>query len=152
MPLFDLFDENSTRIARIKDPTERFLAFVAERDAIRLRRAEGRRRPWTSDWILRNYRFCNVRRENDRTTREIAALWREPHKADQDLWFAIAVARHVNWVPTLREITWPIPWDPDRFLAVIADRKKRGEKVESTAYKIRPDNRRNAVGESSPSS
>jgi hypothetical protein len=40
-----------------------------------------------------------------------------------------------------------VPWDPGGFLAVIEDRRRRGEKVESTAYKIRPDNRSGAAGE-----
>ena len=103
---------------------------------------------WTSDWVLQTYRFCNIHREDDRTTLEIAALWREPYKTHLNVWFAMAVARLANWVPTLEEIGWPVPWDADHFIAVIKDRKRRGEKVESTAYKIRPDNRRDAVGQS----
>ena len=143
-----LFDERFTRIGAITDTIERFLAFIGEREAIRIRRAGGRLWPWTSDWVLQTYRFCNIRREDDRTTREIAALWREPYKTHRDLWFGMAVARLVNWVPTLKELGWPVPWDPDHFVAVIEDRKRRGEKVESTAHKIRPDNRPGAAGQS----
>src|SRR5947207_1028480 len=47
MPLFDLFHERSSRIGRIKDPTERLLAFVVEREAIRRRREKGGAKPWT---------------------------------------------------------------------------------------------------------
>lgn len=141
-----LFDE--TTIGAIADPIKRLLGFIGERESIRRRRVAGKPWPWTSDWILQNYRFCNIQRERDRTTREIAALWREPHKNDPDLWFAMAVARHVNWVPTLRELGWPVPWDADHFVEVVQDRKRRGEKVESTAYKIRPDNRAGAEGQS----
>jgi hypothetical protein len=104
MPLFDPFDGRSTRIGRIKDPTERLLAFAVEREDIRRRREQGRARPWTFDPVLQQFRFCNIRREDDRTTREIAALWREPYKAHPDVWFAMAVARLVNWVPTLKEL------------------------------------------------
>jgi 5-hmdU DNA kinase-like protein len=82
------------------------------------------------------------------TNFSISALWREPYSTHPDLWFAMAVARHVNFVPTLQELGWPVPWEADRFLAVMEDRKRRGEKVESTAYKIRPDNRRDAAGQS----
>ena len=71
-----LFDE-TTRIGAIADPHERLIAFIAAREDIRNRRGEGRRWPWTSDWILQTYRFCNIHREDDRTTQDIAAMWRE---------------------------------------------------------------------------
>lgn len=141
-----LFLEPSSQA--VADPMEKLSAFIEKREAIRRRREEGRPGPWTSDGMLMKYCFCNIHREDDRTTREIAAMYREPYKADLDLWFALTVARFVNWVPTLIEIGWPVPWDPDHFLDVIEDRKKRGEKVESTAYKIRPDNHRDAAGKS----
>ena len=67
-------------ICEIVDPTERFVAVMRERENIRLRREQGLSRPWTSDPFLQHYRFCNIRREDDRTTRWIAEHWRTPHQ------------------------------------------------------------------------
>jgi len=72
------------------------VAWISEREAIRVRREAGQPKPWTDDPILQEGRFCNIRRENDRVTCWIAQNWREPHADDPELWFAMAVARLVN--------------------------------------------------------
>jgi hypothetical protein len=126
-----------TKIGSIADPRERLLAFALEREAIRLRRAAGQPKPWTDDPILRAYRFCNIRREDDAVTIWIRQNWREPHAADPDLYFAICVARLVNWPETLAEIGWPVPWDAGYFIRIMQRRKQYGEKVYSSAYMVR---------------
>ena len=68
--------------------------------------------------------------------------WRERHAADPDLWFALTLARFVNWPDTLREIGFPVPWKPEHFLQVMSERRARGAKLyNSGAYMIRGDNR-----------
>jgi hypothetical protein len=135
-------------IDAIVNPIERLLAYATERQNILLRRQQGRPWPWTLNPILQDYRFCNNRREDDRTTQEIDKLLREPYKRHPDLLFVMAFARHLNYAPMLKAIGPPIPWCPDHCRDVIMDSQRRGEKVESTAYKIRPDNRRDAAGRS----
>lgn len=54
------------RIAREK--AEPFFAFARERYEVMLRRNRGEPAPWTRDPVLRAWRFCNVFREDDRTT------------------------------------------------------------------------------------
>jgi hypothetical protein len=105
------------------------LYWIQEREAIRLRRATGQLRPWTNDPILDSWSFCNVRREDDRVTCWIAVNWREPHANDQDLFFAMAVARLVNWPDTLAELGYPVPWDREHFITTLRARAGRGEKV-----------------------
>jgi alpha-glutamyl/putrescinyl thymine pyrophosphorylase clade 1 len=112
------------------------LHWIEEREAIRIRRASGAPWPWTDDPILRVWSFCNVRREYDRATKWIAANWRDPHVDNPDLWFAMVVARLVNWPDTLAEIGFPVPWNPEQFLRVMADRKQRGKNCYGPAYKI----------------
>ena len=123
----------------IEDPRERFLAFCRERESIREGRAIGLLPPWTEDPILGAYRFCNVRREDDRVTTWIRRNWREPNLTDPDLWFAMVVARFVNWPDTLAELGFPIPWNPTHFLQVMAERKARKAKLYTGAYMIRAD-------------
>jgi hypothetical protein len=121
--------------------TQQLTYFIHEREAIRRRRAAGHPPPWTDDPILREWSFTNVHREDDRVTRWIAANWREPHAYDPDLWFAMCVARFVNWPDTLADVGFPVPWDPARFVKVMAARAARRDKVYGGAYMIRADNK-----------
>lgn len=125
---------------RTKD-LEPLVQFITEREAIRLRRAAGSPPPWTNDPILREWSFTNIRREDDRVTRWIATNWRRPYCAEVDVWFAMVVARFINWPATLAELAFPLPWNPEYFLSVMAGRKARGEKVYGDAYMIRADNK-----------
>ena len=78
---------------------ERLKAFMVARQALRNNRRAGGPPPWTSDPILAAHRWCNLIREQDRTTKWIADNWRSPHQTDPDLWFAMLVARRgSNWV------------------------------------------------------
>jgi hypothetical protein len=118
--------------------TEDFVAFIAKREAVRVNREAGRPWPWTTDPILQKYKFCNVHREDDTVTKGFARIVRTSHESDPDLWFALVVARRaVNWPDTLAELGYPVPWNPDRFLAVIHRRQSAGEKAfEAQAYKL----------------
>lgn len=117
----------------------RLLAFAREREAIRLRRAAGEPAPWTQDPILAAFRFCNIHREHDRVTRWIADNWRMPHEGEVDLWFAMVIARFINWPPTLRGLGFPVPWNPRKFLAGMSMMSKTSEKVYTGAYMVRAD-------------
>jgi hypothetical protein len=124
----------ATQIGSIANHVERFFAFIRERHAVYHRRAAGNPRPWTDDPILREYSFCNIYREFDRTTRWIAENWRTPHATDPDLFFAMGIARLVNLPETLAELGYPVPWNAEHFLAVLGDRKARDERMYSGAY------------------
>jgi hypothetical protein len=109
---------------------------MQEREAIRIRRANCDPPPWTEDKILQEWSFCNVRREDDYTTRWIANHWRDPHADDPDLFFAMAIARFVNWPDALQELGYPVPWDPEHFLTVMHARKARPATCFGPAYNI----------------
>ncbi len=115
-----------------------FMAFVIERHRIyesRLRGDPGP--PWTKDDILACWKFCNVYRELDRVTQWIRINWREPHKDDPDLWFAMVVARFINWPDTLKELGYPVPWHQGWFRSVMFSRKSKRNKVWTGAYMVR---------------
>jgi hypothetical protein len=124
---FQLFDE--------------FVAFVKERHSIYLRREAEQKKPWTEDPILQQYRFCNIYRELDTVTVWIREHWREPHANDPDLWFAMIVARLINWPPSLEEGGYPAPWNSRRAILVrrLDTRQVRGEKIFTGAYMIHAD-------------
>ena len=121
------------------DPIDRLWYWIKERHLIWQKRKQGWPKPWTKDPILQEWRFCNVYRERDTVTRWIADNWRTPHKDDPDLWFAMVVARWINWPDSLAEIGYPVPWNPDHFVGVLADRMRRKEKVFTGAYMIHAD-------------
>jgi hypothetical protein len=89
-----------------------------------LKRKAGVPKPLTDDPILRNWRFCNMYRELDTVTIWLRVNWREPHVDDPDLWFAFVVARLVNKISTLEALGYPVPWNRERFLEVMASTKK----------------------------
>ena len=57
-----------------KEMLDTFVYFVNERENVRIRRAAGTLPSWTMNQILRDYHFCNIRREDDRGTKEIRAV------------------------------------------------------------------------------
>ncbi len=124
--------------------TEELFRWIAERHAIYEAKAAGYPKPWTNDPILQSYRFCNVYRELDTVTQWIAKNWRDPNNDDPDVWFAMAVARFVNWPDTLAEIGYPVPWDVrlssysmgEHFVNTLMMRGSAGKKVWTGAYLI----------------
>jgi alpha-glutamyl/putrescinyl thymine pyrophosphorylase clade 1 len=111
--------------------------FIPEREAMRKKRGAGLPWPWTDDSILRDNRFCNVRREDDRTSQWFAKNWREPLADHPDGWFAAAVAAFVNLPETMNEIGLPLPYDRERIRGVLLSRQQRGLPMFGAAYKIR---------------
>ena len=117
--------------------------WVKEREQIRIRKERGDPQPWTDDPILSTYRFCNVRREDDRVTIWIREHIRERYADHPFLWLMLCIARQINWPDTLQELmdrgAWP---GADRFdfseamTMVLNDRKARGEKIYTGAYMI----------------
>jgi hypothetical protein len=111
-----------------------FCNFIFEREQVRLKRKRGHPAPWTEDPILREWRFCNVDREHDRETIWIREYIRGPHADHPSLWFNLALARFVNWSPTLDQMGFYKTWMPSDFISVMETRKQHGQKVWSGAY------------------
>jgi hypothetical protein len=117
--------------------------WIRERERIRIRKERGDAPPWTDDPILARYRFCCVRREDDRGTIWIRKNIREPYADHPMLWLMLCIARQINWPDTLEELirttgAWPIDgaFDPTKMTEVMNDRKARGEKIYTGAYMI----------------
>jgi len=122
-----------------------FLYWINARETIRLKRAAGEPPPWTDDPILQQYRFCNVRREDDKVTIWIRENIRERYVDHPELWWMLALARTINWPDTIAEIIAADAWStrqgftPSDMTPILEARKARGEKVETGAYMIRPE-------------
>lgn len=117
--------------------------YVLERERVRVAKESGFHKPWTNDRMLQNYRFCNNNREDDTVTQWIKKWIRDPYAHHPNLWLMLALARNINWPPTLLELmedkkhAWPRDqWDPARCREIMNARKARGEKLYSGAYML----------------
>lgn len=92
-------------MAEALDPLALLLSYARERENMRQRRLapDLYQPPWSADPILAKYRFCNVRRWDDRVSRWLLKHY-YPAFPSGDVWFAAAVARLVNWPPTLQHL------------------------------------------------
>lgn len=61
-------------------PESLFWYWINERHAIYLKRFHGDPKPWTEDWILRDFKFTNVFRQLDRGTVWLRENFLEPHR------------------------------------------------------------------------
>lgn len=123
------------------------LYWVYEREMIRIRKDIGSEAPYTDDPILNKYRFCNVRRRDDRMSQWIINNMLTPYSYNDgsDMWFVSAIARYVNWPPSLAALltNGAIPedakdFDPDAFISVMDELKASGQKVWGSAYMLYP--------------
>jgi hypothetical protein len=100
------------------------------------------------------YRFCNVRREDDRGTIWIRENIRERYADHPLLWLMLCIARQINWPDTLDEMSnsiggldsWPCDhrFDPANITVVLNRRKARGDKVYTGAYMISAPSKKGA--------
>ena len=117
--------------------------WVREREEIRRRKEMGLDpASWTVDPILKAYRFCNVRREDDRVTVWVRDHIRKAYADHALLWLMLCIARQINWPETLQHLidmgAWP---DQPNFslaemAAVLNNRKNAGLKLYTGAYMI----------------
>jgi hypothetical protein len=120
--------------ARTRDAE--LLAYLIERERIRQRKASGEPPPWTDDQILRDYRFTNIKREYDAVTIWIRDNWKKPNADDPYLWFAMMVARLLNSPQSMAALGCPVPWNAERWTAVLHDRETNGQTNFGAAYRI----------------
>ena len=123
-------------------PLDAMLHWVREREAVRIKKETGKPFPWTEDEIIDTYRFCNVRREDDRVTVWVREHIREPFAGSPYLWLMMCIARQINWPDTLAELiakkAWPVDetFRPSKMSKAMNARKDRGEKLYTGAYMI----------------
>jgi 5-hmdU DNA kinase, helical domain len=83
-------------IQDIKDPVKQFIAFIEERENIRLRRIAGKPWPWTKDEILQTYRFTNVHREDDAVSQHFQNTVRNRYGEDPRVFPGTIIYRWFN--------------------------------------------------------
>jgi len=119
------------------------VAFVNEREQVRLNKDSGMLQPYTLDPILSKYRFCNVRRRDDRVSQWLINNYYR--NVSGDVWFRALLARLINWPPTLLHLmdNLVIPrraedFNAYLFLESMHELEARKEKLYSSAYIVYP--------------
>lgn len=101
----------------------------------------------TQNPILAEWRFCNVRREDDRVTIWIKDNIRTPYADHPLLWLMLCIARQINWPGTLGQLmsedgpyptAWPRGdgWHAADLRDAMEDIKSMGLKLYTGAYMI----------------
>lgn len=119
---------------------KQFWSFVRERESIRLRRAAGLpREQWTKDPVLAKYKFTNVKREHDRTTQGLKAIYNKHQRSwpDEIVLLNCALYRYFGTVEMAQALGWRTSWTKEDVLQVrklAAHRLEAGERVFTGAY------------------
>lgn len=103
---------------------EQFFEFANLREHIRIAKETGAPQwMWSSDPVLQTYRFCNIFREDDRTTRYFRDTVRERYRDDPRVLLATIAWRWFNRIETCSLLT-PREWvelDTDNMRAALRD-------------------------------
>lgn len=108
------------------------VTFIRLREGARVAKEEGFK--YKADPIIAKYRFCNVRRNDDRVTKFIFS-WAKAWDGSPEQWFAFVVARLFNNEDTLAAIApYVIPFKPDRMERTLHLRAEKRLKNFNAAY------------------
>lgn len=114
---------------------ERLLYWIEERESIRKKKERNKPKPWTDDQILQQYKFCNVRRMDDRVSRWLLENWYKPYYDHPNMLIACVMARLFNNPEALEDIGFPEKkFNPDRIIRILHRRKRNGLKNFRAAY------------------
>lgn len=102
-----------------------YFRLARERWTIHQKRLRGEPPPWTADPILARYRFCNVFREDDKTTAWFRSKVRDPLRNSPRVLLATVAFRWFNRIETGEAILpWLLgDWDPEAVRHTLAGRQ-----------------------------
>ena len=129
----------------IPEELDRYTYWIEERERIRHLKEELKQDPpWTEDPILKEFKFCQVFREDDRTTRWFRTYMREPLRNSPDVFMATIAFRFFNLIETGRTLldnNLHIEWDRPKAIEEI----KKNPKWITGAYIVKSPNRMDKV-------
>ena len=121
------------------------IQFVIDREILRITKELGV--PMTHDPILQKYRFCNIRRRDDRVTKWLLQFYYTNNIGD--VWFKALIARIFNWPPTLEYLMKNdlIPHrveelEIERMIDYLQILEARKIKIFNAAYVVYPTHKR----------
>lgn len=115
-----------------------FVHYLTERETIRLKRVAGEPGPWTEDPILSRYKFTNIRRSDDRTTKWVRLNWYDVNR-DQPLEIQAIncmLFRYFGSIEFADALGYQTTWEPGKIIELATQRLRQGKKVFTGAYII----------------
>ena len=138
-------DFEKTNMKFIKEELDRYIYWIEERERIRFKKEDLKQDPpWTEDPILKEFKFCQVFREDDRTTRWFAAHIRQPLSAEPEVIMATVIFRFFNLIETgrtLLENNLHLEWNREKAIEEVIKQPK----WVTGAYIVKTPNRMNKV-------
>jgi len=129
----------------LPEELDRYIYWQEERERIRVNKEVHKKPPpWTDDPILQEFKFCQVFREDDRTTRWFAKHIREPLKDQDEVFMATVIFRWFNLIETGRTLIKEnllLDWDRKKAIREITKQPK----WITGAYIIKTPNRMDKV-------
>ena len=126
---------------RLLDPIDRAVHWINERERVRMRKEFDDAKPWTDDPIIQRFRFCNIRRMDDKVSRWLMNNWYRPYFNHPLMVPAVALARFINLPSSLELVTDLIfksdYWKRDGIAAILRDHKEAGNTLYNNAYMVR---------------
>ncbi len=124
-----------------------FFAYLRERERIRIKKEDFEQTaPWTADEILHQFRFCNVFREDDRTTRWFREMLRDPLKDSPEVLLTTIIFRWFNRIETgevlLDRMKSPLRWNAAEARARLVE---KGPPYVTGSYIIKTPNGMNKL-------
>lgn len=118
--------------------TQNFFDFMTRREDLRVAKESGQSWPWSDDPILNTYKFTNVKREHDRTTRWMRLNWTGPNtdRPLGEILFNCALFRYFGTMEFAEALGWQQAWKPNAVIEIARERQIRGARVFTGAYII----------------
>jgi len=111
--------------------------WMEERQKVHDLKVQGAKKPWSTDPIFQQFKFCNVKREDDKVTQWFAKNWRNEQYWDEPNFIpAIMLGRTINWPDTLEFIGFPKEWNKDLYCGKLDFLQRKGLKIYTGAYMI----------------
>jgi hypothetical protein len=132
-------------IHELRDRLDLYFYWIHERETIRMNKeVEQKPLPWTDDPILQKFKFCQVFREDDRTTRWFRTHIRDPWQENPEVLMATVIFRWFNFIETGRTLVrhnLHIEWDRKKAIEEITKQNK----WVTGAYIVKTPNRMDKV-------
>jgi len=132
-------------IHELRERLDTYFYWIHERETIRLNKeVEQKPPPWTDDSILQKFKFCQVFREDDRTTRWFRTHIRDPYRDDPEVLMATVIFRWFNYIETGRTLVknkLHLEWDRKKAIEEITKQNK----WVTGAYIVKTPNRMDKV-------
>lgn len=113
-----------------------FEYWILERESVRHKKDMGQPKPWSHDPIFQRYHFCNVRREDDRGTKERRAVVRKFELMMDELPRAYVASNLFNYAPSLEIFLDSWINRNDTWIDTLKQIRVQGGKVFHVAYVV----------------